>query len=63
MIVPATGTDAAFLLVDIDIDATVANFTDTTPYLLTLDGKTVLDLQVKGGIQAKTVMQQCRKAK
>jgi hypothetical protein len=60
-ILPVAGTDAAFILVAVDIDATVANFTDTTPYLLVLDGQTVLDLQVNGGIKAKTIMQQCRR--
>jgi hypothetical protein len=63
VILPATGAQSAFLLVPADIDATVANFTDTTPYKLMLDGNTVLDLQVDGGIKAKNMMQQCRQGK
>lgn len=60
-ILPVSGTDMGVILVTVDIDATIANFTDTTPYRLVLDGKTVLDLQVDGGIKAKTIMQQCRR--
>jgi hypothetical protein len=63
VILPVAGTDTAFILVTVDIDATIANFTDTTPYKLVLDGQTVLDMQVEGGIKAKTVMQQCRRGK
>lgn len=63
IILPVAGTDSAFLLVSVDIDATVANFTDTTPYKLVLDGNTVLDLQVDGGIKARNLMQQCRRGK
>ncbi|WP_291200737.1 DUF4189 domain-containing protein [Hyphomonas sp.] len=63
VILPVTGTESAFILVSVDIDATVANFTDTTPYKLVLDGNTVLDMQVEGGIKAKNLMQQCRRGK
>lgn len=63
VILPVAGTDAAFILVSVDIDATIANFTDTTPYKLVLDGQTVLDMQVEGGLKAKNVMQQCRSGK
>lgn len=63
VILPVPGGDTAFILVTADIDATVANFTDTTPYKLVLEGNTVLDLQVEGGLKAKTVMQQCRRGK
>jgi Domain of unknown function (DUF4189) len=63
VILPVAGTDTAFILVSVDIDATVANFTDTTPYKLVLDGQTVLDMQVEGGLKAKNVMQQCRSGK
>lgn len=63
VILPVTGTDTAFILVSVDIDATVANFTDTTPYKLVLDGETVLDMQVEGGLKAKNIMQQCRSGK
>lgn len=62
-ILPVAGSDSALILVAVDIDATVANFTDTTPYKLELEGNTVLDLEVEGGIKAKTMMQQCRRGK
>lgn len=62
-LLPAAGGDAAVVLVLVDIDATVANFVDATPYRLELDGKPVLDVQVGGGMKAKTVMQQCRRGK
>lgn len=63
VILPVPGADTAFILVSADIDATVANFTDTTPYKLELEGNTVLDVQVEGGIKARTIMQQCRRGK
>lgn len=62
-LLPAAGGEAAVVLVLVDIDATVANFVDATPYRLELDGKPVLDVQVGGGMKAKTVMQQCRRGK
>ncbi len=56
---PAGEGAGSFIIMPTDIAQTVASLSDKSPVKIVLDGKTILDMQIEGGLKARTAMQQC----
>lgn len=55
-----TGAGAkSFLIMPTDIVQTIASISDKSPVKIVLDGRTILDMQIEGGLKARSAMQQC----
>lgn len=53
----------SILLMPTDLASTIASISDRSPLRIVLDGKQIVDMQIEGGIKARTAMQQCMAAR
>jgi hypothetical protein len=56
---PGSAGEASFVVMPTDIVQTIASISDKSPVKIVLDGKTILDMQIEGGLKARSAMQQC----
>lgn len=56
---PTTTGGESYLVMPTDIVQTVRSLSDKSPVKIVLEGKEILDIQIEGGLKARTEMQQC----
>jgi hypothetical protein len=56
---PTTAGGESYLVMPTDIVQTIGSISDKSPVKIVLEGKAILDMQIEGGLKARTEMQQC----
>ncbi len=59
VLMPRGTQEKSLLIMPTDIVKTIAGISDSSPVKIVLDGKPIFDMQIKGGLKARTAMQQC----